>query len=140
MACLRRRSILQLTSLVLLETVAMVFAQADPQVSSNPSSQTPPAPETPQLIHSEPQPGKGIIRLPNFFNKAANKGIYFHTFLNEELAANPYGGIRQGITASQYLTFGIGIELQRVRGWSGGALQALVIAVSRAGLSKHFIG
>ena len=84
------------------ETVAMGFALADPQVSSNPSSQTPPAPETPQLIHSDPQPGKGIIKLPNFFNKVANRGIYFHTFLNEELAANPYGGIRQGITASQY--------------------------------------
>ena len=102
MTCLRRRSILQLTSLVLLETVAMGFALADPQVSSNPSSQTPPAPETPQLIHSDPQPGKGIIKLPNFFNRVANRGIYFHTFLNEELAANPYGGIRQGITASQY--------------------------------------
>ena len=140
MACLRRRSILQLTSLVLLETVAMGFALADPQESSNPSSQTPPAPETPQLIHSEPQPGKGIIKLPNFFNKAANRGIYFHTFLNEELAANPYGGIRQGITASQYLTFGIGIDLQRLLGWSGGAFHAIVIAVSSDGLSEHYIG
>jgi porin len=111
-----------------------------PQTTSNPSGQSPPSPEIPLLIHSESEPSVGIISLPSFFADAARKGIYFHTFLNEELAANPSGGIDQGATASQYLTFGVGIDLERLIGWRGGALHAIVIALSSNGLSQHDIG
>lgn len=92
------------------------------------------------MIRSKPEPEKPILKLPDFFFEAARKGIYFHTFLNEELAANPSGGIDQGATASQYLTFGTGIDLERLIGWRGGALHAIVIALSSNGLSEHQIG
>jgi porin len=85
-------------------------------------------------------PEKPIVVLPDFFSNAARKGIYFHTFLNEELAANPVGGIDQGASASQYLTFGTGIDLQRLIGWKGGALHAIVIALSSNPLSENTIG
>ena len=81
------------------------------QTTSNPSSQSPPSTESSFLIHTKPEPEKPIVSLPDFFSHAARKGIYFHMFLNEELAANPSGGIDQGATASQYLTFGTGIDL-----------------------------
>lgn len=92
------------------------------------------------MIHAKPEPEKPIVSLPDFFSQAARKGIYFHAFLNEELGANPSGGIDQGATASQYLTFGTGIDLERLIGWRGGALHAIVIAVSSNGLSQHQIG
>lgn len=56
------------------------------------------------------------------------------------MAANPSGGIDRGATASQYLTFGVGIDLERLIGWRGGALHAIVIALSSNGLSQHYIG
>lgn len=111
-----------------------------PQTTSNPSGQSPPSAETPLLIRSESEPSQGIISLPSFFADAARKGVYFHAFLNEELAANPSGGIDQGATASQYLTFGVGIDLDQLIGWRGGALHAIVIALSSKGLSQHAIG
>ena len=86
--------------------------------------------ESPFLIHTKPEPEKPILSLPDFFSHAARKGIYFHVFLNEELAANPSGGIDQGASASQYLTFGTGIDLEQLIGWRGGALHAIVIALS----------
>lgn len=110
------------------------------QTTSNPSSQSPPSTESPVLIHTESVPEKPIVVLPDFFSNAARKGIYFHTFLNEELAANPVGGIDQGASASQYLTFGTGIDLQRLIGWKGGALHAIVIALSSNPLSENTIG
>lgn len=76
----------------------------------------------------------------DFFSSAARKGIYFHAFLNEELAANPGGGIDQGASASQYLTFGTGIDLERLMGWKGGALHAIVIAVNSNPLTENTIG
>jgi porin len=99
-----------------------------PQTTSKPSSQSPPSAESLHLIHTKTEPEKPILSLPDFFARAAHRGIYFHTFLNEELAANPKGGINQGASASQYLTFGTGIDLQRLIGWQGGALHAIVIA------------
>jgi hypothetical protein len=78
--------------------VASSSSQA--QTTSNPSSQSPPSTESPFLIHTKPEPEKPILSLPDFFSHAAEKGVYFHTFLNEELAANPSGGIDQGATAS----------------------------------------
>lgn len=110
------------------------------QTTSNPSSQSPPSTESSFLIHTKPEPEKPIVSLPEFFSHAAEKGIYFHAFLNEELAANPSGGIDQGATASQYLTFGTGIDLERLIGWRGAALHAIVIALSSNGLSEHQIG
>ncbi len=108
--------------------------------SSNPSTQSPPSAESPVLIHTKPEPEKPIVSLPDFFSHVAKKGIYFHVFLNEELAGNPSGGIDQGATASQYLTFGTGIDLERLIGWRGGALHAIVIALSSNGLSENHIG
>ncbi len=108
--------------------------------SSNPSSQSPPSAESSFLIHAKPQPEKPILSLPDFFSHAAEKGIYFHVFLNEELAANPSGGIDQGASASQYLTFGTGIDLERLIGWRGAALHAIVIALSSNPLSENTIG
>ncbi|MBS1842076.1 MAG: carbohydrate porin [Acidobacteria bacterium] len=92
------------------------------------------------MIRAKPEPEKPIVLLPKFFSQAARKGIYFHAFLNEELAANPSGGIDQGATASQYVTFGTGIDLERLIGWRGGALHAIVIALSSNGLSLNHIG
>lgn len=111
-----------------------------PQTTTNPSSQSPPSPESPVLIHTEPVQEKAIVTLPDFFANAARKGIYFHAFLNEELAANPRGGIDQGASASQYLTFGTGIDLQRLIGWRGGALHTIVLALSSNPLSENTIG
>jgi porin len=108
--------------------------------SSNPSSQSPPAGQSWFLIRTKPEPEKPIVTLPDFFARTAQKGFYFHVFLNEELAANPSGGIDQGATASQYLTFGTGIDLEQLIGWRGAALHAIVIAVSSNGLSEHQIG
>lgn len=115
-------------------------SSSQPQTAQNPSSQSPPSTESVFLIHAKPEPEKPIVSLPDFFPHAARNGIYFHAFLNEELAANPSGGIDQGATASQYLTFGTGIDLERLIGWRGGALHAIVIAVSSNGLSQHQIG
>jgi porin len=110
------------------------------QTTSNPSTQSPPSPETPLLIRSAPEPSAGIISLPGFFPNASRKGIYFHAFLNEELAANPSGGIDQGATASQYVTFGMGIDLEKLIDWRCGAFHAIVIALNSKGLSQHYIG
>jgi porin len=87
-------------------------------------------------------PGPIIERpiMSTFFADAADRGIYFRLFLNEEIAANPAGGIDQGITASQYVTFGSDIDFERLVGWSGGAVHTLVIAESSTGLSKEYIG
>ena len=108
--------------------------------SSNPSSQSPPSGQSSYLINTKPKPEKPILTLPDFFSHAAQKGIYFHVFLNEELAANPSGGIDQGASASQYLTFGTGIDLGQLIGWRGAALHAIVIAVSSNPLSENTIG
>jgi porin len=121
----------------------VLFAAASsmqPQATSNPSSQSPPSTESPVLIHAQPVVERPILSLPDFFAHAAHKGIYFHVFVNEELAANPRGGIDQGASASQYLTFGTGIDLQRLIGWRGGALHAIVIALSSNALSENTIG
>jgi hypothetical protein len=121
----------------------VLFAAASsmqPQATSNPSSQSPPSTESSVLIHAQPVVERPILSLPDFFAHAAHKGIYFHVFVNEELAANPRGGIDQGASASQYLTFGTGIDLQRLIGWRGGALHAIVIALSSNALSENTIG
>lgn len=111
-----------------------------PQTTQNPSSQSPPSTESPALILAKPEPEKPILTLPDFFSRAAHKGIYFHVFLNEELAANPRGGINRGASASQYLTFGTGIDLERLIGWRGGALHTIVIALSSNPLTENTIG
>jgi porin len=82
----------------------------------------------------------GVIKTPDLFASAAEKGIYFTVFLNEEVAGNPLGGIRQGIAASQYVVFGPDLDMQRLLGWQGGAIHALAIAENSTGLSQKYIG
>jgi porin len=138
---LLRFSSMQLARCAIVAAILCAASSSlQPQTTTNPSSQSPPSTESQVLIHAKHEPEKPILSLPEFFAHAAQKGIYFHTFLNEELAANPRGGINQGASASQYLTFGTGIDLQRLIGWRGGALHAIVIALSSNPLSENTIG
>ena len=47
----------------------------------------------------------------------ADRGVYFKLLYNQEIAGNPSGGIKQGITTSQYLTGGADIDLEKMMGW-----------------------
>jgi porin len=70
----------------------------------------------------------------------ARYGIYVRVFLDEELAANPVGGLRSGKTASQYATGGVDIDLNTLWGLQGTKIHASVITERSQGLSSTYIG
>jgi porin len=140
------RSVLRIASVISIEitvaTAAMLSSLRSVEADTSPCAcleRSPPVAAT-GTNQSVPQPINEQVLRSTFFADAADKGIYFRLFLNEEIAANPAGGIDQGITASQYVTFGTDIDFERLVGWQGGALHALVIAESSRGLSKEYIG
>jgi len=71
---------------------------------------------------------------------AAAHGIYFRAFLDEEIAANPIGGIHHGSTASQYAAYGGDVDLEKLVGWKGGIFHMTIISESSTGLSAKYIG
>lgn len=70
----------------------------------------------------------------------AERGVYFKLLYNQEIAGNPSGGIKQGITTSQYLTGGADIDLDKMMGWDGGKLHVSVIGIKSKGLTARYIG
>jgi porin len=131
------RPALSVFSLVLIYIApSRAHAQTQPGISVQPA----PPSEQPPTIHPEQEPSAGGLPAPDFFKRAAARGLFFQLAADEELATDPSGGIRQGITGSQYLTFGADLDLQRLTGWSGGAFHAVVLAENSSGLSKEYIG
>lgn len=106
-------------------------------LSTTPSD--PPLPSAPSEDNAR-EGSKATHEAPDLFDMAAEHGVYATVFLNEELAGNPSGGIRQGVAASQYVIFGPEFDFQRLVGWNGASLHALVIAENSTGLSQKYIG
>lgn len=70
----------------------------------------------------------------------ADRGVYFNLLYSQEVAGNPSGGIKQGITTSQYLAGGADIDLDKMMGWSGGKLSVSLIGIKSKGLTESYIG
>lgn len=107
--------------------------------SLSPTPSDPPLPSAPSEDNAR-EGSKATHEAPDLFDMAAEHGVYATVFLNEELAGNPSGGIRQGVAASQYVIFGPEFDFQRLVGWNGASLHALVIAENSTGLSQKYIG
>ena len=75
-----------------------------------------------------------------FFDKAAEEGVYFRAGFNEEIAGNVSGGLRKGVTASEYATVGMDLDLQKLVGWDQAALHWTIIALHSKGLNREYIG
>jgi porin len=132
-------------TLVLYAVPASASGQApsgtNPQSSTiSPQTEPPSQQPTPPTIHSEPEASHPVLNTPPFFRKAAEKGVFFRLAFNEELAGNPSGGIRQGVSASQYMIFGSDLDLQTLVSWRGASFHGLVIAENSNPLSKNYIG
>lgn len=76
----------------------------------------------------------------DFINKAADEGVYFRGGFNEEIAGNVSGGLRKGVTASEYATVGMDLDLQKLMGWNKAAVHWTIIGEHSKGLNSEYIG
>jgi porin len=113
---------------------------ATPQLNTITPQTAPPSELSTAVIHPEAESSAPVLNTPIFFLNAAEKGIFFRLSFNEELAGNPSGGIRQGFTGSQYMTFGSDLDLHKLVAWRGGTFHAIVIAENSNPLSENYIG
>lgn len=77
---------------------------------------------------------------PSVFSKAAEHGLYFKALATLEFAANPWGGLRQGATSTQYLAAGMDADLNKLVGWRGGYVHIAAIALNGSSLSSAYTG
>lgn len=110
-------------------------AWAEPMTLADPSNQA--APARKELADNAKLMGSSTKR---FFKDAAEKGMYFRAGFNEEIAGNVSGGLRKGVTASEYATVGMDLDLQKMMGWNQAALHWTVIALHSKGLNTEYIG
>jgi porin len=85
-------------------------------------------------------PGAYTTPFTPFGQYLAAKGIYIRGFLDEEIAANPVGGLKQGSAASQYAVGGVDLDLQQMFGLTGARIHAYTIDETSRGLSAKDIG
>src|SRR6266702_6243974 len=124
-------------------TSAAAFAAADAPMSASSSDanrQDTGSQATGAIATPTPTAAPVSSPLLSYAAIAAQHGIYFRSYVDEEIAANPVGGIRHGITASQYATLGTDVDLQKLIGWKGAIFHASIIAEASTGLSAKYIG
>jgi porin len=123
-----------LASIAVVDISGAGQASADSStIIQNPSLQTKAVP----FVAATPG---NVGPLSGLGDQLARYGIYVRVFLDEELAANPVGGLRQGRTASQYATGGVDLDLETMLGLRGTKVHASVIAEQSQGLSSTYIG
>lgn len=92
------------------------------------------------FAQAQPAATATATEVPGFLVRAADSGVYFRAFFNQEIAGNTSGGIDQGITSSQYVLGGMDVDLEKVFGWTGGKFRATIISLKSKGLTAEYIG
>jgi len=67
-------------------------------------------------------------------------GVEFSLNYTMNLAGNPVGGLRQGLTYTDNVGFGVRLDLEKLVGWSGAALTVSGLNRSGTSLSQDYIG
>jgi len=71
---------------------------------------------------------------------ADDMGIEFSLNYTMNLAGNPSGGLRQGVTYTDNVGFGVRLDLEKLTGWQGAALTVSGLNRSGTSLSQEYLG